>query len=95
MEEERAAYEELSEQLGCYIGLVSGTGARSYSTLPRIQVRISNAGVSQSYLPAVRSVTTPAWTRVTRTPARTASAPCPATTAQVVSNTSYKVLLFY
>merc|ERR1719325_528749 len=36
MEEERAAYEELSEQLGCYIGLVSGTGARSYSTLPRL-----------------------------------------------------------
>ena len=50
MEEERAAYEELSEQLGCYIGLVSGPGARSYSTLPRIQVRISNAGISQSYL---------------------------------------------
>ena len=90
MEEERAAYEELSEQLGCYIGLVSGQrGPGSCSTLPRIQVRVSNAGVGESYLPLVRSVTTPAWTRATRTPARTASAPCPATTARVVSNTSY------
>ena len=90
MEEERAAYEELSEQLGCYIGLVSGQrGPGSCSTLPRIQVRVSNAGTSESYLPLVRSVTTPAWTRATRTPARTASAPCPATTARVVSNTLY------
>ena len=53
MEEERAAYEELSEQLGYYIGLVSGQrGPGSCSTLPRIQVRVSNAGlgsVSRTY----------------------------------------------
>ena len=91
MEEERAAYEELSEQLGCYIGLVSGQrGPGSCSTLPRIQVRVSNAGLG-SYLPPVRSVTTPAWTRVTRTPARTASAPCPATTARAMDDASMDV----